>query len=159
MLVLAELLQVMVAGEDIVDVLDLEGQVVEPGPAVGEAEEDVVVDILLAAVAAVERADEVVLAADIEVVGADEAQRVAEPLHGLAQLGRRHDAVADALHRGGPPLQPVELALAAQHLGAVVDRLAADRNRRDPVAAVHPLDLVAVWLPDPYARAAAALVD
>jgi hypothetical protein len=54
MLVLVELLQVVMAGEDIVDVLNFEREVVETGLAVSESEEDMVVDILLAAVAAVE---------------------------------------------------------------------------------------------------------
>src|SRR5256885_5765263 len=60
-LVLAELRQVLVAGEHVVDVGDLERQVIEPGALVLDAEEHVMVDVRAAAVAAVERPDDVVL--------------------------------------------------------------------------------------------------
>src|SRR5262245_56528775 len=73
----AELLEIVVAHGDVVDVLDLEGQMVEAGLLVPQAEEDVVIDEDVAAVAAIERADQVVLVARVDVVRADEAKRVA----------------------------------------------------------------------------------
>jgi len=66
-----------VAHGDVVDVLDLEREMVEAGLLVPQAEEDVVIDVGVAAVAAVERADQVALLAGVDVVGTDEAERVA----------------------------------------------------------------------------------
>ena len=51
---LLELLEVVVAHADVVDVGHLERQVVEAGLLVLEAEEDVMIDEILAAIAAVE---------------------------------------------------------------------------------------------------------
>ena len=53
-LVDAKLLEIVVAHGDVVDVLDLEREVVEPGLGMVEAEEHVMIDIGIAAVAAVE---------------------------------------------------------------------------------------------------------
>src|SRR5439155_2889874 len=98
-LVLAEFLQALVTAEHVIDIVDLEREVVQPGLLVLEAEEHVVIDVLVAPVTAVERTDEVVLALHVHVVRADEAQRVAEPLHGLLELRRPHYPVPDALDR------------------------------------------------------------
>src|SRR5215216_4248212 len=96
-LVAAELFQIMVAHADIVDVLHLEREVVQPGFLMREAEEDVMVDVVVAAVAAVERADQVVRIAGIDVVGADESQHLAIPGDGLAEFRRVEHAMADPL--------------------------------------------------------------
>ena len=68
MLVLAKPLQVLVVLEDAVDVLDLVGDVVQPGLLVVHAEQDVMVDIVLAAVEPAEGADDVLLVAGVDVV-------------------------------------------------------------------------------------------
>src|ERR1700686_4249564 len=60
-LVLAALFQVLVAHADVVDVRHLEGEVVQPGLLGIETEEDVMIDVSVAAVAAVERPDQIVL--------------------------------------------------------------------------------------------------
>ena len=96
-LVLAELREVVVAHADVVDVHHLEREVVEPGLLVVETEEHVVIDVMLAAVAAIERADQVVLVARINIIGADEAEHLAEPGHGLGKFRRHHYAVSDPL--------------------------------------------------------------
>ena len=54
MLVFAELLEIIVPHADVVDIGNLEGKMVEPGLLVRQAEEDVVIDIAVAAVAAIE---------------------------------------------------------------------------------------------------------
>ena len=77
-LVRADLLQMLVAEEDVVDIKHFEGEMVEAGLLVLQAEEGMVVDILVAAVEPVERTDDVVLAPGIDVVGTDEAEGVAE---------------------------------------------------------------------------------
>src|SRR5690349_16659983 len=93
----AELRQIFVVLEDGVDVGDLERHVIQSRAVVVHAEQRVVVDVLVAAVTTVERADDVLLVADIDVIRADEAERVAEPLHGLLDLRRAEHAVANAL--------------------------------------------------------------
>src|SRR5215813_12048130 len=60
-LVCAELRQVIVAYGDVVDVRHFEREVVEPGLGMVEAEEHVMIDVSIAAVAAIERADQIVL--------------------------------------------------------------------------------------------------
>jgi hypothetical protein len=57
----------------------------------------VVVDVVAAAIAAVERPDDVLLVAGIDVVGTDEAERLAIPVDRLPQVRRHEDPVTDAL--------------------------------------------------------------
>src|SRR5947207_1261138 len=90
-LVLAEPHQIFVILEHRVHVGPLERHVIEPGALVTYAEQRVVIDVLVAAITAVERADDVVLVARVDVVGADEAERLAKPLHGLLDLWRRSE--------------------------------------------------------------------
>ena len=97
-LVLAKALHVLVTHEHVVDVLHLVREMVQPRAVVADAEERVVIDVGRAAVEAVERPDEVVLASLVDVVRADEAERLAEPRHRGLDVGRGHDAVPDALH-------------------------------------------------------------
>src|SRR5882672_6778098 len=89
-LVLAEFLQALVTTEHVIDIVDLEREVIQPGLLVPEAEKHVVIDVL--------------------IVRADEAQRVAEPLHGLLELRRPHHSVPNALDRRRILRQPHELA-------------------------------------------------
>ena len=85
------------AHADIVDVRHLEREMIEPGFLVCQAEEHVMVDVAIAAVAAIERADDIVLVFNVDIVGADETQCFAEPGDGLAKTRRHQHAVADAL--------------------------------------------------------------
>src|SRR5262252_1303613 len=121
-LVLAELLQMLVPGEHVVDVRHLERQVVQAGALVPDAEEDVMIDEGGAAVEPVERADDVVLATGVHVVRADEAERVAEPPSRLDHLGRRHDAVADPLDPRGAPVDAHHRARPLEPFRAEVER-------------------------------------
>ena len=132
---------------------------VQPGLLVLEAEEHVVIDVLVVPVTAVERTDEVVLALHVHVVRADEAQRVTEPLHGLLQLRRPHDPVPNALDRRRILRQPHQLAGPPQGFRARVHRIAAHRNRGQLLDAPHHLDLIAVGFLETDALAPAGLVD
>src|SRR5580704_9815859 len=85
-LVLAVLFQVLVAHAHVVDVRHLEGEVIQAGLVGIETEEDVMIDVSVAAVAAVERADQIILVLGIDVVRADQAQRLAEPADGFAKF-------------------------------------------------------------------------
>src|SRR5580700_6271391 len=158
-LVLAGLLEVFMAHADVVDVRHLEGEVIQAGLLGIETEEDVMIDVSVAAVAAVERADQIVLVLGVDVVRADQAQRLAEPAHGLAELRRHHHAMADALDVGRPPRQPHQFAGARGRRLARVQPLPLHRDRRNLFDAAHHLDLVAVRLGQPHPLAAAGLVD
>src|SRR4051812_44275359 len=122
-LVVAELLEIVVAHADVVDVLHLERQVVQSGLLMRQAEEDVMVDIVIAAVAAVERTNQVVAVAGIDVVGADEAQHLTIPGDGLAEFRRVQHAVADALDVRRAFRQPHQFAGAQQRVLAGVEFL------------------------------------
>src|SRR5215510_5137815 len=128
-LVLAEFLQALVTGEHVVDVVDLEREVVQPSLLVLEAEEHVMIDVLVATVTAVERTDEVVLALHVHVVRANEAQCIAEPLHSLLELRRPHDTVPDALDRCRLLRQTHQFTGPPQGFRARVHRLTAHRDR------------------------------
>ncbi len=147
------------AHEDVVDVLDLEGQVVEPRALVPDAEEHVVVDVLPAAVAAIEGSDDVVLAPRVDVVRADEAEVLAEPLRRLLHVGDGHDPVADPLHSRASLGQPHQRARSLQRVLAEIEGLALHGDGGKPLDPVDHLDLVAVRLSQPDALAAAGLVD
>src|SRR2546426_3747303 len=115
---------------------------------------------MVAAVASVEGADHVVLFPRIDVVRADESQRVAEPMHGLGELRRHQHGVPDPLHVRRPARQPHQLARALKRIFAGVEFLPRlDLDRRQRRDAVHDLDLVAVGLGEPHAFPAAGLVD
>src|SRR3989442_8221642 len=152
--VLAEPRQVLVVLEHGVHVRHLERHVVQPRALVVYAEERVVIDVLVATIAAVERADDVALVARVHVVRADEPQRLAEPLHGLLHLRRAEHAVAHPLDRRGRRAQPHQIAGAAEWLEAPGHVLARHRDPRPPLHSRHHLDLVAVRLAPPHAPAA-----
>src|SRR5205814_7070285 len=84
-----------VADHDVVDVSRLIGEVVEPRLVAADAEEGVVVDIVLAAVEPVERADDVVGAVNVDLVGAAQTEDLAVPAERLLELRRMHDEMAD----------------------------------------------------------------
>src|SRR5690242_4159532 len=158
-LVLAEALDVLVVLEHAVDVLDLVGDVVQPDLRVVDAEQHMMVDILLAAIEPAEGADDVLLVAGIDVIGAQHAQRVAEPRHGLLDLGRRQHAMADALDRGRRLGEPHHPAGAPHGLARSVQLVARHLHHGHALHAVDDLDLVAVRLGEPHALAAARLVE
>src|SRR5262245_17163916 len=109
-LVLAEMREMLMSHEHVVEVLHLEGEVIQARALVPDAEEHVMIDVVLAPIAPVERPDDVVLRAHVDVVRADEAERVAEPAHGRHHIGRRHHAVADPLHARGALRDPHQRA-------------------------------------------------
>src|SRR6266508_1288267 len=154
-LVLAQPRHVLVAHEHVVDVLHLERQVVQPRAIVPDAEERVVIDVGRAPVEPVEGPDEIVLAALVDVVRADEPERLAEPPHRLLDVGRGHHPVADALDPRGAHRQPHDLSGPLQRVFPHVQRLALHRDRLERLDPVEDLDLVAVRLlqPDPFAAA------
>src|SRR5262245_37090327 len=158
-LVLAELLQMLVSGEHVVDVRHLERQVVQAGALVPDAEEDVMVDEGGAAVEPVERADDVVLAAGVHVVRANEAERLAEPPRRLDHLGGRHDAMADPFHPRGAPVNAHHRAGPLEAFRAEVEWLALHGDGLQLLDPVHDLDLVAVRLLEPHPLAPTRLVD
>src|SRR5215469_15783428 len=73
------LLQMLVANHHIVDIGRFVGKVVEPTLITADAEEGVMIDIVVAAVEPVERADNVALLPGIELVRAAEAEHLAIP--------------------------------------------------------------------------------
>ena len=75
-----------------------------------QAEEDMMIDVIVAAIAAIERADDIVLLFDIDVIGADEAEHLAEPGHRFGKARRHQHAVADAFDVRGALRQPHHLA-------------------------------------------------
>src|SRR5215510_3476049 len=157
-LVLAESHQILVILEHRVDVRHLEREMIQTRALVPDAEEHVVVDVLIATVAAIERSDDVVLTLDVHVIRADEAERVAEPLHRLFDLGRSHHAVADALDRRRRLRQAHEHPSPPQGFAARVHRIASDLDRLERLDAVYDLNLISVWFVQPHSLAAAGLV-
>src|SRR5260370_868740 len=105
--------QVFVADHDVVHIGGFVRQVVEPGLVAADAEEDVVIDIIVAAVEPVERADDVVLAVGPHLVRAAEAEHVAVPAERLVELRRMHDEMADALDMARAALDAGEGVAAA----------------------------------------------
>src|SRR6185312_10064018 len=159
MLVLAFLDEVFVADHHVVEILHLERQVIEADLLALDAEEDMVIDVIIAAIAAIERADEMIGRSGPDIVRADEAQRLAEPFERAGQIRCRHHAVADALHLRGALLQAAEIADAAIFLRAPIDDVGPHRKRVDLLDAPDHFDLIAIGLAQPHPLAAAGLVD
>ena len=147
------------ADEHVVDVLHLEREMIEAGAFVPHAEERVMVDVIVAGVDPAELADDVVLVAGVDVVRADQAERLAEPADGLLVLRRAEHGVADPLHARRAGGEADDLAGAVQRLDTGVDRLAHDLDRLRGLDAVHDLDRVAVRFGQADALAAAGFVD
>src|SRR5712691_3739379 len=158
-LVLARLAQVLMAEHDVVDALHLEGEVIQADLGALEAQEHVMIDEGLAAVAAVERRDDVVLGAGVDVVGTEKAEHLAVPLGSLACVLRHDHAVGDALHLRRPALQAHQLAGAPQLFVAPVEHVLARRQALQLLHAADHLHLVAVRVIDAHALAAAGLVE
>src|SRR3989442_438774 len=158
-LVLARLLEVLVAEHDVVDALHFEREVIQSRLRPLEAQEHVVIDKGLAAVAAVERGDDVVLGTGVDVIRTQEAEHLAVPLGSLFCALRHDDAVGDALHLRRPALQAHELAGAPQFLVAPVEHVLARRQAFELLHAADHFHLVAVRVVDSHALAAAGLVE
>src|SRR6266851_8129440 len=120
----ALLLQVLVADHDVVHIGRFVRQVVETRLVAADAEEDMVVDIIIAAVEPVERADQIFLLIGIHFVGAAEAERLAIPAERLFELRGMHDEMADALDVARAAFDAVEGVAAAGLVFADVDRRA-----------------------------------
>ena len=89
--------EVLVAGHQVVEVLHLEGDMVELDHARAHREEGVMVDVLGAAIAAHERGEHLLSIAEIDLVRVHEAEvRVVEGL-GRAEVVDQQDEVAEAL--------------------------------------------------------------
>src|SRR6267143_171636 len=158
-LVLAGLAQVLVAEHDVVDALHFERKMIQPRLRPFEAQEHVVIDESLAAVAAVERGDDVVLRAGVDVVRGEQAEHLAVPLDSLFCVLRHDHAVGDALHLRRAALEAHELAGAPQFAVAPVEHVLA---RRQAFELLHPgnhFHLVAVRVVDAHALAPARLVE
>src|SRR5215831_13770191 len=84
-MLVALLLQMLVADHYIVDVGGFVRQVVEPALVAADAEKRMMVDIVVAAVEPVERADDIALLAGIELVRAAEAEHFAIPAQRLLE--------------------------------------------------------------------------
>ena len=150
----------LVADHDVVDVGGLVGQMVEARLVAADAEEDVVVDIVVAAVEPVERADDVVLLVGIDLVRAAEAEHLAVPAEHLVEIRRHHDEMADALDVATGRARPGYSALRRRVLSSpVLTAGRLDRDLRQHLHAVDDFDLEPVGVGQPHALAAAGLVD
>src|SRR5271166_781178 len=149
----------LVANHDVVDIGGVVGEVVEPTLVAAYAKKGVVVDITIAAVEAVERADDVALLPGIEFIRAAEAEHLAIPDKRLLEVLRHHDKVAKPLDVRGTALDAKELAFAAVLVIAGIDRGARHLDRLEHRHAVHNLDLIAVGIGQAHPLAATGLVD
>src|SRR6516165_3968160 len=151
--------QMLVTDHHVIDVGGLVRQMVEPALVATNAKEGVMVDITVAAIEAVEGADDVALLAGIEFIRAAEAEHLAVPAEGLLEVLRHHDKMTEPLDMRGAALDAEELALAAVFFVPGVDRRAGHFDRFEHRHAVHDFDLVAVRVGQAHALAAAGLVD
>ena len=159
MLIFADLFQMLVADEDIVHVLDLEGHVVEAGLVAAQTHEGVVVDVFFALIDPVEGGDDVVFRAGIDIVRADQAKVLAVPGDGRLEIGGDEDGVAQTLDVRGAPFQAGQLADPAAVVAADVDGVLAHGQRLEFRQAPDDFDLIAVWIGQADALATAWLVD
>src|SRR5215469_5749106 len=151
--------QMLVTDHYIVDVGGLVGEVVETALVAANAKEGVMVDIAVAAVEAVERADDIALLPGIKFVRAAEAEHLAVPTERLLEVLRHHDEMAEALDMRRPALNAEELPLAAVLVVPGIDRRTVDLNRVEHRHPVDNLDLVAIGVDQAHALTAAGLVD
>ena len=103
-------LQVVVPQHHGVEVLHLEGGVLEARLAHADAQEGVVVHGLVAPVAAHEGDEDLLRVAQVGPIGVEEAEARLVPLVAGPEVRHDHHAVTDALHLCGPGLQVLALA-------------------------------------------------
>src|SRR5260370_11509752 len=158
-MLVALLLQMLVADHHVVDVGGVERQMIEAALAAANAEKRVMVDIEVAGVQAIKRAEDVALLPGIEFVRAGEAEHLAIPAERLVEVLRHDDEMPEPLDVRRALLDAKELALAAVFVVAGIDRRARHRDRIKQRHAVDDLDLVPVGIGQTHALAAARLVD
>jgi hypothetical protein len=73
-LVPAKTVQMLVADEHVVDILNLERKMIEPRPIIPYAEEGLVIDIIIASIDSAKLTDDVVLVPSINIVRADQTK-------------------------------------------------------------------------------------
>ena len=149
----------LVAGHHVVDVGRLVGEMVEPALVAANAEERVMVDVVVAAVEPVERADHVVRVAGIEFVRAAEAQHLAIPAERLLEILAHHHEMAEPLDVRRARIDPEQFALAPVFVVAGIDPRAMHRDRVEHLHAINHLNLIAVGVDEAHPLAAAGLVD
>src|SRR5260370_21870580 len=123
-MLVALLLQMLVADHHVVDVGGLERQMIEAALVAANAEKRVMVDIVVAAVQAIERTDDVALLPGIEFVRAAEAEHLAIPAERLVEVLRHDDEMPEPLDVRRALLDAEQLALAAVFVVAGIDRRA-----------------------------------
>src|SRR5215472_8656171 len=158
-MLVALLLQMLVADHHIVDIGSLKGQVIEAALVAANAEERVVVDVTVATVEAVERTDNVALLAGIKFVRATEAEHLAVPAQRLLEVLRHDDEMAEPFDMRRALLDTEQLALAAEFVVTGIDRRPRHFDRVEQRHAMDDLDLIPVGIGQPDPLAAAGLVD
>src|ERR1700733_5163675 len=85
--------EILMADEDVVDILNLKRKMIEASTFISHTEESVVVNIIVAGIDPTELPDDVVLFPGIHIVRADETQCLAEPANRLLVLRRPEDGM------------------------------------------------------------------
>src|SRR5260370_18034410 len=129
-MLVALLLQMLVADHHVVDVGGLERPMIEAALVAANAEKRVMVDIAVDAVQAIERTDDVALLPGIEFVRAAEAEHLAIPAERLVEVLRHDDEMPEPLDVRRALLDAKELALAAAFVFPGIDRR---RRHPDPI--------------------------
>lgn len=128
---------ILMPGIQVVDILHLEGDVVEPGAVVLAEHHDVVVDEVVAAVGAVEAGEQCLgVVLGVHVLRHQEAEMAADPGNRPGDVRRADHRMADALHLTGARIDALQLAEPAAAL-AGVEHAVAFRQRRHAGDAVH----------------------
>src|SRR5262249_50829683 len=116
MFILAQAVQVLVADEYIVDVLHLEGEMVEAGSLILHAEERMMIHIIITSIDSAELTNDVLFLPSVDIVRADQTECLTEPANGLLVPRGAKDCVADPLHTGRTSGEANDLASAVQGL-------------------------------------------
>src|SRR5487761_661777 len=128
---------------------------VEPALVAANAEEGMMIDVVVAAVEPVERADHVVRVAGIEFVRAAEAEHLAIPAERLLEILAHDYEMAEPLDVRRAGLDSEQFALAPGFVVAGIDPRALHRDRGEHLHPVNHLDLVAVGIGQAHPLAAA----
>src|SRR5438105_2930385 len=132
---------------------------VEPGVRSLEAQERMVIDVGVAAVAAVERGDDVVLRPGVYLIRRYEAEHLPVPAGLFLRAVAHEHGMRDALHLRGAAVEAHQLARAPQLVVPPIHRVLAHRKLRDLALAPDHIDGVAKRVGEPHALAATRLVD
>src|SRR5665213_2543518 len=98
----------LMAAHDVVDVGGFVGEVVDARLVAADAEEDMVVDMIVTAVEPVERPEDVGLLVGVDLVRAAEAEHLAVEAEHVVEVRRHHHEMADALDVARARLHAVE---------------------------------------------------